>query len=190
MATTPDAEASRRKWDARYRNSHNAANSVAEVLRRNRQLLPAAGKALDLATGLGGNALFLAERGLEVAAWDISPVALAKLNQQAQQRGLTLHTQCRDIIAQPPEPESFDLIVVSRFLERSLCPAISAALKPGGLLFYQTYTRANKGGEGPRNPHFLLAAGELPKLFSNLQVLAYEEGGEVMFVGRRGAAGL
>jgi 2-polyprenyl-3-methyl-5-hydroxy-6-metoxy-1,4-benzoquinol methylase len=184
-----DNDATRKKWDKRYRNTHNSADSVADVLIQNHHLLPKTGKALDLAAGLGGNALFLAKQGLEVYAWDISPVAIEKLNATAQQQHLTLHTQTRDIIAHPPETESFNVIVVSRFLERNLCPAISAALKPGGLLFYQTYTLAKKGNEGPNNPHFLLADGELAALFSELEVITYREGDEALFIGKKPVPG-
>lgn len=180
-----DSDAIREKWDARYRDSHSSAASIAEVLTNNAHLLLTEGRALDLATGLGGNALYLAEHGFEVHAWDISPVAIDKLNSRAQQQSLTLHTQVRDCVAQPPEPDSFDLIIVSRFLERTLCPAIAAALRPGGLLFYQTYTREKQGGEGPNNPHFLLATGELLKLFSELEVVTYQEGDEAQFVGQK-----
>ncbi len=180
-----DNEATRIKWDARYRDSHLNASSIAEVLRQNPQHLPTQGVALDLATGLGGNALFLAARGLVVHAWDISPVAIEKLNARAQQKGLVLHTQCRDCVAAPPPPSSYDVIVVSRFLERELCPAISDALKPGGLLFYQTYTQKKAGSRGPGNPHFLLAEGELLQLFSELQPLSYHEAAEALFIGQK-----
>jgi tellurite methyltransferase len=185
VVPSPDSEAIRQKWDARYRDSHGSADSIAEVLTKNPHLLPAEGMALDLAAGLGGNALCLAARGLVVHAWDISPVAIEKLNTAARQQGLTLHTQIRDCVAHPPEPDSFDLIIVCRFLERDLCPAIAAALKPGGLLFYQTYSREKQGAEGPDNPHFLLAKGELPALFSELEVVAYQEGDEALFVGKK-----
>lgn len=185
MAASADSEAIRHKWDARYRASHAAAGGIATVLRENRQLLSAPGRALDLACGLGGNALFLAALGFEVHAWDISPVAIDRLTVTAHQRSLTLYPQVRDCLAQPPASESFDLILVSRFLERALCPAISAALKPGGLLFYQTYTQQQEGGAAPSNPHFLLAQGELVELFSELELLVYQEGNEAQFVGRK-----
>lgn len=175
-----------KKWNARYKESHINANSVAEVLLNSQSYIPSRGSALDLAAGLGGNALFLATKGLEVHAWDISPVAIDKLTARAIKQGLTLQTQARDCISHPPEANSFDLIIVSRFLEREICPAITAALKPGGILFYQTYTQAKQGGEGPNNPHFLLAKGELRELFSELEVIAYREGDEALLVGRRG----
>lgn len=180
-----DSDAIREKWDARYRDTHRSADSIAEVLTNNHHLLPTEGRALDLAAGLGGNALYLAQTGLEVYAWDISPVAIDRLNTRAQQQDLTVHAQVRDCIAQPPEPNSFDVIVISRFLERELCPAISAALRPRGLLLYQTWRREKRCDDGPGNPDFLLESGELPRLFPDLEVLLHEEGDEARFIGRK-----
>jgi 2-polyprenyl-3-methyl-5-hydroxy-6-metoxy-1,4-benzoquinol methylase len=79
----------REKWDARHGDAQKRP-VVAEVLAQNRHLLPAAGAALDLACGLGGNALLLAELGLEVKAWDLSAVAVRRLGETALQRGLSL----------------------------------------------------------------------------------------------------
>jgi tellurite methyltransferase len=75
----------------------------------------------------------------------------------------------RDVSEQPPLPDSFDVIVVCRFLDRNLCPAIAAALKPGGILFYQTFT------QGLSNPDYLLRNNELITLFSELDILEYHE---------------
>ncbi len=121
----------RRCWDERY---HAAAGAPppARVLVDHAHLLPAAGQALDLACGLGANALLLAARGLETWAWDNSPVAIARLNAAATAAGVALHTAVRDVIVQPPEPARFDVIVVSHFLERSLASALQAALRPPG----------------------------------------------------------
>ncbi len=185
-----DSDNTRKKWDDRYRDTPGTASSVAEVLKGNQHLLPSSGAALDLACGLGASALFLAKRGLDVHAWDISAVAIDKLNTCAQQKGITVHAQVRDCVSHPPETNAFDVIVVSRFLERELCPAIATALKPGGLLFYQTYACDSNRAEGPSNPHFLLAKGELLELFSSLELIVYQEGSEALFIGRRRAAGL
>ena len=66
------------RWDQRYADAL-APNPPARVLTDNLHLLPAEGDALELACGLGGNALALAGAGLRTQAWDLSPVALAKL---------------------------------------------------------------------------------------------------------------
>jgi len=168
----------RDKWDARYRDAA-APGSPARVLADNLHLLPTTGAALDLACGLGANALLLAERGLAVSAWDISPVAIARLQAVAGERGVEVQAEARDVVRQPPPPDSFDVIVVSHFLERALAPALATALRPGGLLFYQTFTREGAGGRGPSNPAFRLGPNELLHLFSDLRLIVYREEGEL-----------
>lgn len=169
----------RDKWDRIYRETGDAIPEPAPVLADNAHLLPAAGIAVDLACGLGGNALFLARQGLETHAWDISPEAIRRLNEYAQRLGVTLRTEIRDVVEHPPAEASCDVIVVSRFLERSLAPVINAALKPGGLLFYQTYTREKVAEIGPTNPAFLLDTNELLRLFSSLRLVFYREEGQI-----------
>lgn len=183
---TSDAD----KWNERYRSSGNGTATPAQVLSENRHLLPEGGRALDLAAGLGGNALLLAQHGFETHAWDISDVAMSHLQQEAIQQGKKIHCQARDVVAQPPEADSFDLIVVSRFLDRALCPTLSLALKPHGLLIYQTWTIDST--TGPSNPAYRLQHNELLQLFSGLQIIFYrEEGivtssaGEAMLIARR-----
>ncbi|NJD07352.1 MAG: methyltransferase domain-containing protein, partial [Methylococcaceae bacterium] len=129
------------KWNAAY-GSAERQPEPARVLTANAHLLPATGTALDLACGLGGNALFLAERGLQVTAWDFSEVAIDRLTELAREQDLKLTAEVRDVEREELPEAVFDVIVVSRFLTRSLADAIVAALKPGGLLYYQTYTRA------------------------------------------------
>ena len=143
---------------------------------QNRHLLPASGVALDLACGLGGNALLLAEAGLEVTAWDLSPVAIGRLQGLARELRLTnLCGEVRDVERLPPPEAHFDVITISHYLERRLIPAIIAALKPGGLLFYQTFTRIAVSDRGPGNPAFRLEDNELLRLFGALAVRFYRE---------------
>ncbi len=164
------------KWDARYRGSDKIPEP-ALVLQEFQHLLPASGQALDLACGLGGNALLLAEHGLTTYAWDISPVAIDRLKQEARSRGLGLETDVRDVVAAPPEPASFDVIVVSRFLERELVPSLIQALRPGGLIYYQTFTADRVDDTGPHNPQYRLSQNELLTLFNSLRLIVYREDG-------------
>jgi tellurite methyltransferase len=147
------------------------------VLVEFQHLLPTRGVALDLAAGLGGNALLLAGHGLEAHAWDISPVAMERLRGFAAKRGLAVATEVRDAVREPPEAGRFDVIVVNRFLERSLAPALIAALRPGGLLYYQTFSRARVDDTGPKNPAYRLDDNELISLFRPLTLRAYREEG-------------
>ncbi len=164
----------RERWDARYRG-HAAPGEPARVLSDFAHLLPPGGRALDLACGLGANALFLARRGFQVDAWDLSPVAVARLEDLAA--GLPVTAAVRDVVADPPAPSAYDVVVVRRFLERTLAPAIAAALTPGGLLYYQTFTRERVTDKGPGRPGYRLAANELLVLFRDLRLRAYREEG-------------
>jgi tellurite methyltransferase len=163
-----------KKWDGIYTQREGEV-TAASVLLENQHLLPAKGRALDLACGLGGNAKALANAGLEVDAWDISPVAIKQLQQEAQSKKLTINAQVHDVIAKPPATNSFDVIVVSFFLDRDLCEKLMLALKPGGLLFYQTYCQDKVNQIGPQNPNYLLADNELLRLFPNLKMRVYRE---------------
>ena len=174
----------RQKWNARYQH-RTGAPVAAQVLRDYVHLLPATGTALDVACGLGGNAVLLAEQGLETWAWDVSDVAIERLLQVAQQRHLPVHAEWRDVVVSPPTPESFDVIVVSRFLARPLLPALVAALRPHGLLFYQTFTALAVEDVGPQQPAYRLAAQELLTLLQPLRVVLYREEGDLGDV-RRG----
>ncbi len=170
------------KWDARYRQARES--SPAQILLDNRHLLPASGTALDVACGVGANALLLAEHGFTTHAWDSSSVAIDKLRGRAQAHGVSVEAAVRDVIAHPPGSESFDIIVVTRFLERGLAPQLTRALRVDGLLFYQTFTRTRVSDVGPNNPDYRLADGELLVMFSALQVLVYREEGKVGDISR------
>ncbi len=166
----------RDKWNARY-SADNLCGSATEVLSENLHLLPTKGVALDLACGLGANSLLLAKQGMTVQSWDISDIACQKLQDQADTEALAIKTFTQEIRVSCFRPARFDVIVVSRFLDRSVCNAIMESLKPAGLLFYQTYTQQKVNQQGPKNPRFLLAERELLTLFSRLKLLFYRENG-------------
>ena len=161
------------KWDRIYKNSDFTLPT--KILHKNRFLLPKKGCVLDLACGLGSNALFLASQRLDTHAWDISSFALKKLQQKASQKNLKVSVKQVFIESSIFPKKTFDVIVVSRFLDRSLSNAIMESLKPHGLLFYQTYVREKLGADGPKNEDFLLARNELLTLFNPLHLVSYRE---------------
>lgn len=162
------------KWDRRFASADTASNA-AKLLQDHTELLPKHGNAVDIACGLGGNALLLASRGLNTSAWDISTTGLAKLQHFAGQQGLSINTQQIDLEADSFPVETFDVIAVSHYLYRPLFPALISALNKDGVIFYQTFTDSNKGKGGPSNPAFLLADNELLEAFSCLETLFYQQ---------------
>ncbi len=166
------------EWDDRYREA--AGEPIpTRVLEEYAHLLPPTGQALDLACGLGGNALFLAAHGLETMAWDFSPVAISRLSREVRRLGLPVTMEVRDVTIHPCKPACFDVIVVSRFLERKLVTSLTKALKPGGLLYYQTFILERVDDKGPKDDAFRLGWNELLALFSDLQILVYREEGRI-----------
>jgi SAM-dependent methyltransferase len=142
-------------------------------------LLPREGRALDVACGRGRHAIWLAERGLTTLAVDRSADTIREVNEAARERRLPLRAEVRDLEsgANPFHDEpAFNVIVVVHYLHRPLFPALLGALAPGGLLVYETFTRAQAARGKPTNPDFLLQPGELIELVRPLEVLASREG--------------
>jgi SAM-dependent methyltransferase len=141
-------------------------------------LLPATGDALDVASGRGRHALWLATRGLTVQAVDRNADAIAGLDAAARHHRLAVHARVLDLEAGTSDIPSraFDVIVVFNYLHRALFPGLIAALRPGGLLIYETFTRAQAARGKPTNPAFLLEPGELGRLVGALEVIARREG--------------
>ncbi len=162
----------REKWDRIYLKKNTTANpDPCFVLKEFNYLLPASGRALDVACGLGGNALFLAQRGIKTTAIDISAEAIKKL---AGRNHAFIDARCEAINIDGVN--QYDVIVVSHFLDRTICNEIKNALVPGGLLFYQTFVLdKSDAGSGPGNPAFLLESNELLSLFSGMKVLVYSD---------------
>lgn len=180
----------RKKWNNRY-TAVQVPNQVIDVLELNLHLLPAQGKSLDLACGLGGNALRMAELGFESHAWDLSDSAIDKVEEFAQERYLSVAARQSDISQDEQQikmhKEGFDVIIVGHFLLREIVPSLISALRPGGLIFYQTfvgeddlYDKADIKPDlwrGPGNSDFRLKSNELLKLFSQLSIRYYREEG-------------
>jgi tellurite methyltransferase len=138
-----------------------------------------AGKALDLAGGVGRHAVWLAERGWQVRLLDISDVGIEQAQQNARrdkiEQCITAEIQDLDG-SQDFGREQYDLVLGFFFLQRKLFPALAAALKPGGHLIYKTYTTEHaQFGKGPSHPMFLLEPNELLHAFSSMRILHYHE---------------
>jgi len=154
-----------------------------EAIKRQPSLPKAPVRALDVACGSGRDAVYLAMNGYEVDAIDILPDALQRANDLASRHGVQIRTLHQDLERQPVLPVGqYDLVVLFRYLQRSLMPALSKALRPGGYLVYETFHERNREtGAKPTNPDHLLKTGELTSSFSELEILiandAFERNG-------------
>ena len=143
-------------------------------VRRYAPMIAAGGTVLDLACGQGRHARHLAGLGYRVEAVDRDSAALAAV------AGVTgVVTRCADLEGSPwPYGAGrFDGIVVTNYLHRPLLPALLDALRPAGVLIYETFALGNEKFGRPSKPEFLLRPGELLQwVEGRLQVLAFEQG--------------
>ncbi len=133
-------------------------------------------RALDVAMGRGRHAVALARAGFRTFGVDVSLQAVRQAIAAGRQSGATIRGWCADL-TQPALPRGrFDLVLVSRFLQRDLFPDLRAAVAPGGVAIYETFTTAQRAlGRPPASPDHLLEPGELRRLFDGFDVLFYEE---------------
>ncbi len=183
------------RWDGIYAARNPDLPVAADILKLFGYLLPKSGRALDLACGVGANSIYMAQTGLIVDAWDASVVGLKQLEQHAG--NLPITTRVVEITPPDLPTSTYDVILITRYLDRTLFGSIENALKPGGVLFYQTFTQ-NKlpTARTPSNPAYLLHENELLTAFGNLNVCAYLESGglgdttigvrnEALFIGQK-----
>ncbi len=139
----------------------------------------APGLALDVAGGVGRHSIWLAQRGWWVKLLDVSEVGIQQAEENAKNAGTATSISaniCDLNMTKDLGRGQYDLIVVFFYLQRELFPALAAALRPGGLVIYKTYTTEQKHfAGGPSHPMFLLEPNELLRAFSSLRVLHYHE---------------
>ena len=144
----------------------------------NVDLLPRGGRVLDVACGRGRNALWLASAGFDVVAIDRNPDAIAFVRDTAAKLGLPINAEVVDLETDPPPAiaTECDAVVVFNYLHRPLMPRLRDALKPGGRIFYETFTIGQAERGHPTNPAFLLKDGELAELMAPCAILRSREG--------------
>ena len=139
----------------------------------------AAGKdALDVACGSGRDAVRLALAGFKVEGCDRLPDALDRALDLARRHGVCMTTTVVDLESGDPTlTGTWDLVSIFRYLHRPLMPAIIDAVRPGGVVIYETFLEEQRRRFGrPRREAFLLRPGELKDIFSHWKILDYREG--------------
>jgi 2-polyprenyl-3-methyl-5-hydroxy-6-metoxy-1,4-benzoquinol methylase len=171
-------KADQKRWDKRFgRKEFALGKEPNPFLKKHIRLLPK-GKALDMATGEGRNAVFLAQNGFEVDAVDISEKGLKKVKKLAREKGVKINTFLVDLDQYQIGKEQYDLIANFYFLRRRLIPRIKKGLKKGGKVIFETYLLEHRtlGTGGPKQAKYFLKPNELLRLFKEFRILFYREG--------------
>jgi tellurite methyltransferase len=162
------------RWDKRYQRERGfwLERQPRELLTRFSYLLPNKGRALDAASGVAINGLYLSQLGLQVFALDISEFALKLAVNRARTIGISLNAAVVDL-SQPWLPEDHFVVIVNfHFLERATIPVYRGALESGGLLFFDTFI---KGVDQPDSPDYYLDPGELLGWFQDFEIIHFAE---------------
>ena len=163
------------KWDAKYRiPEHTTVKEPCEWLSENANFLNRKGSALDIASGDGRNSIFVAEKGYQTLAIDISAVGLDRTRALAKEKNVTIETRVVDLDNWEFEKNAFDLVLCFNFLDRRIFSEIKDTLKPGGLIFYETFTIDYLKYSNFKR-EWVLKHNELLEAFNNFRVLRYRE---------------
>ncbi len=135
------------------------------------------GRVLDLACGSGRHTVLARAHGHPVLAVDRESAAVCALAQADP--GIEVLTADLERDAWPLAGASFAGVIVTNYLWRPHLPDLLANVALGGVLIYETFAEGHERYGRPRNPDFLLRAGELQAAVADqFSVLAYEHGPE------------
>ena len=146
------------------------------LLVRFSDFLPPAGLALDLACGYGRNTLYLARHGLAATGMDQSRESLEAGREAAVRANLKASFVQADLTRCALRANAFSVVICFRYRDPRWYPSIRAALRPGGLLVFETYTLEHrKYGHKPLDPAHLLGRHELLQTFGDWEIIFYHE---------------
>lgn len=162
------------KWDKKYSESETLLNRT-EPSGKFLELFSkfSKGNALDIACGNGRHSIYLAKSGYTIDAFDISEVAIDKLNQKNLENINAQQIDLEDFI---PKSQNYDLIIKVNYLDRKLIPTLASSLKTNGVLFIETYMSHPSNEKKNSNLDFLLQNGELKNYFQQgFEIVDYGE---------------
>jgi 2-polyprenyl-3-methyl-5-hydroxy-6-metoxy-1,4-benzoquinol methylase len=171
-------KADKKRWDQRFGKKEFALGKEPNPFLKKHIHLLSRGKALDLATGEGRNAVFLGENGFEVEAVDISEKGLKKARELAREKGVKVNAHLVDLDHYQIQKERYDLIASFYFLKRRLIPKIRKGVRKGGKIIFETYLLEHRtlAAGGPRQAKYFLKPNELLRFFKDFRILFYREG--------------
>jgi tellurite methyltransferase len=170
---------SRMKWNTKHKErlAEKKAPTVNPRLKSLSSYL-CGGRGLDIACGLGGNSLFLAQMNYQVEAIDISDVAISYVQEQATKRHLSIQPRVYDLTdfnSHSWQKHCYDLVVITYYLDRSILPTVKSMIKEGGYFFMETFYQSEQHVNQKVSDQYKLRSNELLSEFKDWKVLFFEE---------------
>jgi tellurite methyltransferase len=132
------------------------------------------GKVLDIAMGEGRNGVYLATQGFEVLGLDISEKGLEKAHNLAKKNKVTIETKVVDLESFTLEPNSYDVILCTYYMQKDLFKQFQSALKPGGMIVVETYN-VDYLKYVQFSREWALDTNEMLDIFKALRVIRYQD---------------
>lgn len=168
-------------WNSRFQAENyvygKEPNSfISEVQKK----LKLSGDVLTIAEGEGRNAVFLAEHGMNVTAWDYAESGLAKTKKLAEERNVDVQAKLVDLNEAVWEKNKWDELVCifghfPKELRQKTLQGVKEAVKPGGYFITEVYSRYqipyNSGG--PRELDFLYTPEEFLQIFADWRIVHF-----------------
>jgi 2-polyprenyl-3-methyl-5-hydroxy-6-metoxy-1,4-benzoquinol methylase len=169
------------QWNNRFAAEHYVYGTEPNVfLNEMQKRLQLSGELLTIAEGEGRNAVFLAEQGMNVTAWDYAESGLTKIKKLAEERGVTVQTELVDLNEARWSQNQWDEVVCvfGHFpveLRKKTLQGIKGAVKPGGYFITEVYSRYqlpyNSGG--PKDFDFLYTPEEFLLTFNDWRIVHF-----------------
>lgn len=162
------------RWDKKYSTEvYLFGEKPIPFLVDNVHLLPK-GKVLDIAMGEGRNGVYLATQGFEVLGLDISEKGLTKAHKLAEKNNVTIETKVVDLENFTLEPNTYDVILCTYYMQKDLFKQFESALKPGGMIVVETYN-IDYLKYARFSREWALDTNELLDIFKGLRVIRYQD---------------
>ena len=162
------------RWDNKYSTEgYLFGEKPIPFLVENVRLLPK-GKVLDIAMGEGRNGVYLATQGFDVTGLDISAKGLEKAHKLAEKNNVTIETKVVDLESFQLEPNTYDVILCSYYMQRDLFKQFQSALKPGGMIVVETYN-VDYLKYARFSRKWALDTNELLDIFKDMRVIRYQD---------------
>ena len=162
------------RWNKKYKTElYLFGEKPIPFLVENVHLLPK-GKVQDVAMGEGRNGVYLATQGFDVTGLDISEKGLDKAHRLAKKNNVSIKTKVVDLENFQLEPNTYDVILCSYYMQKELFKQFQSALKFGGMIVVETYN-VDYLKYAKFSRKWALDTNELLEIFKDLRVIRYQD---------------